>query len=86
MVTPPIMRMSVREGRCWTKTLKTLKICVANSRVGEITMAPTCEAVRGCCLRRSISTTGMTKDRVLPDPVTAYEYNAEEAEGCGTGE
>ena len=53
------------------KALKTVCICVANSRVGLITKAPISFFRNLVLLRTSFSKIGITKARVLPEPVTA---------------
>mmetsp|Transcript_11902 Transcript_11902/g.50108 ORF Transcript_11902/g.50108 Transcript_11902/m.50108 type:complete len:251 (+) Transcript_11902:1366-2118(+) len=49
----------------------TRAICVASSRVGDTTSAPTSKGRSGVSRRVSISTIGTTKASVLPEPVVA---------------
>jgi hypothetical protein len=51
--------------------VRTVYIWVASSRVGEMMIAPIWCFLVGSSRRRSLSTTGMRKARVLPLPVTA---------------
>mmetsp|Transcript_3266 Transcript_3266/g.13137 ORF Transcript_3266/g.13137 Transcript_3266/m.13137 type:complete len:260 (+) Transcript_3266:2103-2882(+) len=78
---PPISRPALS---VWYDPASTscLKICIASSRVGAMTSPPSPSCLPHFC-RNKISSSGMTKAKVFPEPVFAAPSTSRPHSACG---
>ncbi len=76
VLAPPIKTKWVSCGIFWRNFVRTSSICDASSRVGEMISAPTSCFLSGVDRLSRISSMGIRKAKVFPEPVTASAHTS----------